>query len=331
MRTPAVLLMACAMLLVVAGLAPTASANGSSPEDAHARGMAYLATQGGEGPYPSGLAPYAVEAAHAAGLDVATWPTPSRTALSAVAVPAADAPLLQVVRPAYAAALAGRLRDWQGEDLEARLRAGFDGSQFGDPALLNDDLYALLALVAGGATSADPQVAKSVSYLAAHQNPDGGWGYAAGGASGTDLTAMVLLLSDRLGSTGQATASAATAKAEAYLSSARVDGEGFAESPGGASNCDSTAWALRVDRTGQWTDAWPWLLDLQSASGGFSYQAGGSANPLCTAEAVTALGDALQGRAAAPDLPEDKGRQAPGGSFPLLGTGLLGALAFRRN
>jgi hypothetical protein len=320
---------AVAALLLLPLASPAAEAKLPALEDAHARGLAFLAAQGGTGPYPAGLAPYAVEAAHAAGLDPATWPDPSRAALDAVAVPAPGEPFLALVRPAYALALAGRLHDWRGEDVGQRLRAGFDGTQSGDAALLNDDLFAGLALVAAGAGLADAQVKAVADLLVANQGDDGGWGYAVGGRSSVDTTAMALLFLHRSGASASAPVSETVARGIEYILSAQDAATGgFAEAPGGEPNCDSTAWALRVPLDGRGLDGWDHLLSLQGPDGGFAYKDGQAAsNALCTVEAVTLLGDLLHGRAPAPVEPRG-GVDAPALAPAVVGAFLL--LAARR-
>jgi hypothetical protein len=302
-----------ALLVLAPTFLPVAQAKTATVDEAHGRGLAFLAAQGGMGPYPAGLAAYAVEAAHAAGLDPAAWPEPSRAALDSVAVPSPDTPYLSLVRPAYALALAGRLHDWNGEDVAQRLRAGFDGTQSGDPALLNDDLFAGLALLADGASGSDPQVAAVVDLLVRNQGEDGGWGYAVGGRSSVDTTAMALLFLHRSGTADAPTlrVSGAVTRGTDYILSAQDPAtQGFAETPGAEPNCDSTAWALRVlDVHG--SEAWDYLLALQGSDGGFSYKPGQASNALCTVEAVTVLGDALQGRAA-PPVPSRTGTDTPG-------------------
>lgn len=324
-----------ALLVLVLSFLPVAQASLPALDEAHGRGLAFLAAQGGAGPYPTGLAPYAVEAAHAAGLDPAAWPDPSRAALDSVTVPSPDEPYLGLVRPAYALALAGRLHDWRGEDVAQRLRAGFDGTQSGDPALLNDDLFAGLALLADGADRSDPQVQAVADLLVRHQGEDGGWGYAVGGRSSVDTTAMALLFLDRSGAAAASSLlpSGAVTRANDYILSAQDPAtHGFAETPGGSANCDSTAWALRVPLDGRGADGWDYLLALQGPDGGFSYKPGQASNALCTVEAVTVLGDALHGRAAPPP-PSRDGLDAPAltpaGMVPLLAILLLAARWFR--
>ncbi|MFA5943293.1 MAG: prenyltransferase/squalene oxidase repeat-containing protein [Candidatus Thermoplasmatota archaeon] len=316
-----------ALALVLAST--SVEAKGDALPAARDAALEFLARQGGDGAYPAGLAPYAVEAAVAAGLDAASWPSRERSALAGVLVPAMGEPLLRLVRPAHAIALAGGdLTDWNGDDLETRLRAGFDGAQFGDAVLLNDDAYALLALRATGAPSDDAMVESSARFLADHQNADGGWGYAAGSSSGTDTTGMVLAA---LASGVETGATAWASDGRAFVNTTRA-GAGYAEMPGGTANCDSTVWALRTLGDHGDAQAWEFLLGLQQADGGVAYQPGQPSNALCTAEAAALFADAAAGRIPAPGFGSDRGVPA---SSAILASALLVGLAaatrFRRN
>lgn len=308
---------AACLLLAVAGLACVSPAMAAADPLAAARdaAMAYLASQGESGTYPSGLAPYAVEAAAAVGLDALAWPSPSNPASASILIPGEEAPLLAMVRAAYAIAVAGGdLRDWQGQDLEARILDSFDGQQFGNAALLNDDAFAIPALRASGLPAGDDRLLAAARWLAEQRNDDGGWGYAVGAASGTDTTGMVLaaILPVLPPLEGQALRDGA----RDFVQTTHA-GAGFAERPGGQANCDSTVWALRVLGEDGWAEDWQALLALQNPDGGLSYQSGQPSNGLCTAEAATLLADAAAGRIPSPKLVE--GRQTP---FIPLGMGL---------
>ncbi len=50
-----------------------------------------------------------------------------------------------------------------------------DGVQFGDPASVNDDALGILALTACGDPNAAGLISRSVDYIIAHRNEDGGW------------------------------------------------------------------------------------------------------------------------------------------------------------
>lgn len=66
-----------------------------------------------------------------------------------------------------------------GFDLVAAILAAFDGTQLGDPATLNDDIFGLLALHAAGVPGGHPVVAAVREYLVRQQQPSGAWGFGA--------------------------------------------------------------------------------------------------------------------------------------------------------
>lgn len=277
--------LAAAAVLGLLLLAPVGGAK--TVEARRAPALAFLADAA---PEAGTLAANVVEAVAANGLDASTWPTPDAPLARRITVPAEDAPFITLLRPLRALALAG---DERADDLAHRVQAGFDGAQFGSAAQLNDDAYAILALRAAGTPGDDPAIQATAAFLRAHQNADGGWGWAVGSPSGTDLTGIVVLALQASAPLGPAESNAVAA----FLATTR-SGDGYAESPGGTANCESTAWALRtLARVGHEPDAsaWRFLLGLQKADGGFAHLPGGAADLLCTAEAATALGEAADG------------------------------------
>ncbi|MHB8632648.1 MAG: hypothetical protein ACYDBQ_01590 [Thermoplasmatota archaeon] len=240
-------------------------------------------------PYARGsLAPYVMEAAAAAGLNVSTWP-PSSPVLAFVPPPAPQGGLA-TLRAAHARAVAGLPPvDANGTPLAADLLGSFRGGQFGLPDLLNDDAWTILTLSA--LKSDDPRIHVAARHLA--ENGTGGWSWSRGGPPEVDMTGMV------------ATALAAAHESipggvAAYLVAHQHTGGGFDEA-GGNPNCDSTVWALRgLAAVGRPNPAgWRYLDSLRQADGGYAYDLPPS-NALCTAEVATLFADANAGRIAAP-------------------------------
>ncbi len=272
----------------------------------------------------SGLAPYLVEAAAAARLDPASWPT-APGVLDRLAFPPPGGPLLPLLRPAHAWAVAGRdLGDVDGRDVRAEILAAFDGAQFGDPTLLNDDAFAILALRADNLPVSDARLQAAAGFLAAHQ--EGGWSWSTSGTAETDMTGMVLVALDAVGVVPDRDA------ARAFLDSARTLDGGWGLSAGAdAGNCDSSVWALRgLDALGTAapSGAWSFLLGLQGAEGGFSYRPGTPPDALCTAEAATLRGFVATGQV--PFTATPAGRPAPGPGIPLALAALVLRAAFQR-
>ena len=103
---------------------------------------------------------------------------------------------------------------------------------------VNTTAFALIALKAAGMGGGGP----SVRWLKAQQNPDGGWNFAGrGGQSGIDDTSAPL---QALVAWGQRR-SKAVRRAVSFLTRQQNPDGGFPLSPGGASNAQSTAWAVQ--------------------------------------------------------------------------------------
>jgi hypothetical protein len=261
----------------------------STLEQAHQDALGYLAALP-----PGSLAAYLVETAAAAGLEPAVWP-PRSPALGHVVLPPDGTPYAQSLRPAFALTFEPGIP--QAEAIRARVLSGFDGTQFGEPGLLNDDLFALWTLARLG--DADrPEAQAAVDHLLTHQ--DLGWSWSATGEPDTDTTAMVLSALHAAGALDRADRSGAVN----FFTMAGQAGDGYGTRPGADGNCNSTVWVLRAQGVlgVSWVDhsAWEYLLALQGPDGGFAYTPGGSSNAFCTAEAATVLGLARSGAVLAP-------------------------------
>ena len=77
-------------------------------------------------------------------------------------------------------------------NLVARIAELFDGNQIGEPGLLNDDIFGVLALHQAGAPQ--PMLRRIVDYLRTKQQPDGGWSWntSPGAPADTDMTGSVV-------------------------------------------------------------------------------------------------------------------------------------------
>lgn len=258
---------------------------------------ALLEVRDAQGRWPSGLLPYVAEAASAAGKDLHSWPPPLPIA-DQVQWPADDAPLLQALRPLHAAALAGHGDQAVAQRVRDRVLAAYDGVQFGEPALLNDDAFALIVLAAAD-VSWTTELRPAIHGLVANQSADGGWSWSAGAAGETDVTGLVLAGLSQAGALGEVTPEGVLA----FLGTTESPGGGHALQAGGGPNCDSTVWAIRayaaLGRQAPQGD-WDFLLGLQRQDGSFAYTPGGPANALCTAEAATLLALAQSGHVAVP-------------------------------
>jgi hypothetical protein len=303
-------LAAAALLLA---LLPAALAARSPLQDARS-GLDTLATlHGADGSFDAGMAPLIVEAAVAVGTDPAAWPTASHPVLASLRPPGGP-DLLAQVRSIHARAVAGH---GTAQDVAA-VQGAFHDGQFGDPLLLNDDIWAIRALRALGVSRGDDLVQAAAHRLAGQQGDDGGWSWRLGAPSSTDVTGMALVSLQEV----QALPPDGAARAGAYLAARQAGGpDGGYAADTGASNCDSTVWAIRGLQalgTPAPATAWQSLAGLHQSDGGFAYQAGQPSNALCTAEAATLLGEwASAGR----DLSAYSGAAAKGS--PAAGVTLL--------
>jgi prenyltransferase beta subunit len=157
--------------------------------------------------------------------------------------------------------------------------------------------FGILALRAAGYAASDPRVLAAARWLAAQQEHDGGFGFGVrGGGSDIDDTAAAL----------QALAAGAVrpgplfAHANAFLARAQNPDGGFPQQLGGASNAQSTAWAIQglivagrnpstLTRDGSRSPI-GYLESLIAPDGSVRYSRTGAQSPVwVTADALTAL------------------------------------------
>jgi uncharacterized membrane protein len=165
--------------------------------------------------------------------------------------------------------------------------------------LSNLTAFAVFALRAAGYPAHDPIVAGAASWLAKQQDRDGGFGFATrGGGSDVDDTAAVLqALTDAGVRSGPV-----LARASAFLLHAQNPDGGYPQEPGGASNAQSTAWAIQglvaagrnvstVTREGSRSPL-GYLESLIAPDGSVRYSRTSSQSPVwVTAQALTALAE----------------------------------------
>ncbi len=116
-----------------------------------------------------------------------------------------------------------------GEHIQAIL-AKFDGEQFGEEGLVNDDIFAIFPLISSGYSESDAEIAASVSFIVSRQRENGSW---EGSVDMTSAAIQALALAPSL-STGEA-----LSKARAFL----VEVQGTDACFG---NTSATSWALQA-------------------------------------------------------------------------------------
>ncbi len=193
--------------------------------------------------------------------------------------------------------------DFGGVDYNALLATYHNTQQIGDPMLLNDDIFGVIAAAAADDPDLEAMAQDGLDYFIAHQAIDGGFSYTTDtcaycGSDSNDTAAAIIAL-EAAKSMGLTNAGLDDAKdkAVAYLlSTAQTDG-GFGYDIFSPSDGSSTAWSLMAlnalgeDVETQALAARDWLLANQNTDGGFRFAAYGTldSDTYTTSHAVTAL------------------------------------------
>lgn len=111
-----------------------------------------------------------------------------------------------------------------------KITDSFDGTQFGDKTLVNDDIFALIVLKNAGYSVNDELITKDLNYIISKQNKDGSWG-------SVDMTAagiQALKSFENIAGVNDV-----ISKAEKYITTnQKIDG--------GFENISSTSWVLQT-------------------------------------------------------------------------------------
>lgn len=159
----------------------------------------------------------------------------------------------------------------------------FDGTQIGDPGLVNDDIFALIPLSHAGYSSSDPLIRSVVTFMLTRQSEEGSWG-------SVDLTAAAIQALYPFRSV--AGVSSAMNRAKGFLRKTQQETGCFG-------NTFSTSWAIMAIHTlgeapQDWkgasgVSAYTCLRSLQSTDGGFESSRDSSTRIWATAYALPAL------------------------------------------
>jgi hypothetical protein len=193
-------------------------------------------------------------------------------------------------------------RSFGNVDLVSALQGHVSGGQIGDPDILNDDIFGILALSSAGVAAGDSSISAPRQFLMDHQNSDGGWAFAVGGTSDTNTTAAAIMA---LLESGSFSADSAISNGFAYMKSAQNDDGGLPYDPnsqwGTDSDASSDAWAIMaMNKAGISPESWAAsggnpmsnLLSMQAGSGYFQFQSGSGEDafsPVTTSYALIAL------------------------------------------
>lgn len=150
-----------------------------------------------------------------------------------------------------------------GRDFISPIVNYFDGTQVGDAALVNDDIFALFPLTHAGYSASDEIIQKVVAFIVAAQQSNGSW------VGGVDVTAAAVQALAPFAS--QPGVSTALTNAQSYL-------RGQQQTDGGFSNGFATSWSMQaIAALGQTESQWSsstgyyptdYLASLQQTDGG---------------------------------------------------------------
>jgi Prenyltransferase and squalene oxidase repeat len=151
---------------------------------------------------------------------------------------------------------------------------------------VNSTAWGVLALRSAGRAVPAP----TVPHLLAAQSANGGWSWSGHGAGDADDTAAVV---EALRAAGQPAASSAIQRALAFLRRCHTKSGGFAPSPGGTPNAQTSAWAIQAFAAAGASPgkrALAYLARLRRSDGSYRYAPTLAVTPVwVTSEVVPAL------------------------------------------
>ena len=185
------------------------------------------------------------------------------------------------------------------EDYVEKLKSFYKEGQFGEENLINDDIWAILALDSVGQENLS-MVQEAKNFILSYQNPDGGWSYDVSLSSSdtNDTSAAIMAL---IGA-GVSESSPAIQQAVSFLRAQQQDDGGFAYlADSSSSDSCSDAWVISaIYKLGHnpldsdWVKNGKSSLDhlktLQDEDGGFWWQSEGD-NKFCTPYVLISLSE----------------------------------------
>ena len=188
-------------------------------------------------------------------------------------------------------------------NLISKIKNYYNNFQFGDKNLINDDIFACLALLASNEDINNYMIRDSLNFIINSQKTDGGFSYSTNiNESDVDDSAAVLQLLTFSKKRGRAGLDEAINKTVNYIINSQNDDGGFPYTPEGQfsdSNCASTSWAIMalnsanvyisslVSKEGN--SPFHYIIDLQNKNGSFSWKKGYDKSNLITTYTSTAL------------------------------------------
>lgn len=166
-------------------------------------------------------------------------------------------------------------RDINGTNYVEILEALFSNGQIGTEDWLFDDFWGVMALISAGESANSTIIRQTVNFIKAHQNSDGGWGWAVGAGSDVDDTAAALMA---LISAGEDYSAEEIKHALKFLKENQQPDGGFPS--WGVTNSASDSWAIGAicsveQNPAEWqvngTSVIDHLLSLQNEDGSFNW------------------------------------------------------------
>lgn len=197
------------------------------------------------------------------------------------------------------AAIGSDPTNFNGINYLQELESFYNKNQIGDVNLLNDDIFGLLAEIAG--KSANLELEQNVlNFIISHQNSDGGFSYSTISPSNSSdsndtASAIQALVSAKNNSLTATNLDTVITNAKNYLLTTQKNDGGFGYDVSSDADGSSTAWALQalnllgLESSVESTKAKSWLLNNQETDGGFHWQAGLGSDTYTTSHALIAL------------------------------------------
>lgn len=190
--------------------------------------------------------------------------------------------------------------DVRGHNLVTELDSRVNNNQIGDQWLVNDDIFGILAYRVSRVAYDDSRITNSKSFILSQQNSDGGFPFASGQPSDTNITAMAISALFQAGMTNN---DLSIQKAFNYLLSAQNNDGGFGYAVNTESDTASTAWimnatraagrdVLALTRNGGYTP-YTFLNSMAMSDGSYKWKKSDQqGSPMMTAYAAIALSNA---------------------------------------
>lgn len=130
-----------------------------------------------------------------------------------------------------------------GINLVEQLGSFFDGNQFGDPEILSDDYWTVIALISSGIYKDDEKIQTTVDFIITHQDPSGGWSYDAACMWGVDVDSTSAAIMALIAA-GESSSSPAIVNGLSYIKSTQDSSGGF--NSGWGSSAETDSWATQA-------------------------------------------------------------------------------------